>query len=534
MSDGRKQSQRSSTAESERASIVVTRSGWLSRLGGHVKPRWRKRFFALDTSGRLAYYQSEADIGDAKKKMGVLRLPYVLFITRRRSDLSGGPWPHGVSAERCLNIVTSERTHYLFCDSFEDRERWLVALRAAAGQEHSSDGIIVDGSDEKSELAITTRCSSGVRVRPQRRSFPQMVRSAESMMSLASTGAASSIDYDVAVRYSMTALPTAMQVNFCKWHAILRTTLKQLSDALKLCDDDAFDFDCDFDALYRAAPPALCGRLGEMVFGDYIGELRHNLKPLTRHALGRQSLLAQLTNRLIVFRFENVSAPMISADGPGHVTIARKGTLYVTVDRWRLGECVHLTGCDFVDSLRVFSPDATDTVTGKVDVSGLRVAVAVDVLLHEHALGAALEDLQKSSTNVGALSFECDWQKLDEAVRRTSNRERGQGIARRSLARLAIAGIAVPLLQRLAKLCRAEKLFAEKIADKLEDGVIELLAVRYACEPHGCMLAWEPEGTLAIITSAERVVAGLSTEELNKVDVRGWLDYDSRIITTEL
>ena len=529
---------RDDTDGSSLTDVDVVRSGWMENLSGKPK-RWRKRFFTLDGSGRLSCYPSEADVGSSKRLLFTIKMPCVLFVTGRREGPRTGPWPQGVSAQRCLNILTGTRTHYLICEKDEERSVWLTALRSAAGRDDSSDGIEIQ-EDESVERAVATRCTRAVRVRGERgqRKSASRLSKAGSMASLASV-ALLNIDYEVVDRFSMESLPLTTQTHFCKWNGILESSLRRLSRSVGLPEDAGFALKCDIGQMYACAPASMRGRLGELIFGDYVDELRHNLVALTSHPVGQRALLDRVPKHVITVQFkDNATSPPADLEGsPGHVTTACDGELRLILDRNRLGEKVHLTGCDFVDSVRIDVFDKTQMElsgpTSMDDLHGLRACVAVNVLNYEAQLQTAVAELRSTVPDVSTMRVECVWERLDDALRQTENAERGAAIARAGLAKLVAANVTVPMLQRLGRLCREDKDIARKLVNKLRNGVIEPLLVDFDCGPHGCMLSYTEDGVLSILVDVERVVKH-GPPAIDKVDVRSWLNEDHGVIITEL
>lgn len=83
--------------------MIVVKKGWLLKQGGWVRS-WKRRLFALDSSGRLAYYCTQEDYL-ASKPQGEIGLGTATLLKMMTSN----PYGSGTA----LELVTPARTYLL-------------------------------------------------------------------------------------------------------------------------------------------------------------------------------------------------------------------------------------------------------------------------------------------------------------------------------------------------------------------------------------------------------------------------------------
>lgn len=120
---------------------IVFKQGWLNKLSGKRKGKWERRWFKL-TANKLVWYKTRTDA----KESGSVFLPDVTYITDR--------YKGHVGKENCMELVTRERTHYIYADSTAELGEWyphiqMLCVSSTTFQE----------PDERSALALASSLS---------------------------------------------------------------------------------------------------------------------------------------------------------------------------------------------------------------------------------------------------------------------------------------------------------------------------------------------------------------------------------------
>ena len=289
----------------------MIKRGWLIKQGGRVKT-WKRRYFVLDSAGHLTYYMSETDAEQSSNRLGVINIKKALYVTpRSKESKDEGNWPPVVPIDNCFIIITNDRNYGIYAESELDSQKWVKTLQAVRGG--------VDNALVERDSGPERRDSSA-----SRNSMSELFR-----------------------RYHITdEIPHKVQMWFAKWHAVLVRSLKSLSNHF---DTGEFSFACDMGKMYSQAPRPIRNRLGELVFGDYVDELRFNIcNEFGSGPIAKKAFLAATTKHRIEFS--------LSEDGPGDGTAnvyAADGVLYVSVSPDMLGRGVHMTGKDFASTVTV-------------------------------------------------------------------------------------------------------------------------------------------------------------------------------------
>lgn len=361
--------------------IARLKQGWLVKQGGRVK-NWKRRFFVLDGTSLLAYYLSEADAQAGIHHLGIINLQKALYVTPRASSLKDTTifWPSHVPPDACFTIITGDRNYGIYSDiGADDCKQWVDALQKVRGNVDKQD-ITLD------DFAV----AGGMRPRAATLSQVQLdTRQAR-----------------LAKHYNMTDLPPKVLVVFCKWHRLLEKALDELG---KSFGTSAYQFECDMGELFEKAPK-LRTRLGELVFGDYVDELRYNLcKELGSDDVGKEAFVKATGEQKILFTFVDDLPDNL----PNRLSL-KDGTLLMEVSTKHLGNGMHLMGKDFVYQFKALS---VEPVCGGV-VEGLPLADALNVCRSRAALEQALSKCNRALSS-GKFSFECDYREIHEAAEGT-------------------------------------------------------------------------------------------------------------------
>ena len=361
--------------------IPRVKQGWLVKQGGRVK-NWKRRFFVLDGSKRLAYYVSEADAQAGVHQLGIIDMQKALYVTpRAAANLKDTTtfWPSHVSPDSCFTIIIQERNYHIYSDiSAEDAQGWMKELQKVRGEAEAA----ADGAAGRMRLS-----SSAMRPRANTVNTLQL----------------DSHQLALVERYNMADMPPKVVGVFCKWHRLLETTLANMG---KQFGTAPYTFQCDMGEMFDRAPK-LRTRLGELVFGDYVDELRYNLtKTMGDDDVGREAFVKATFKKHIRFGFVD----NLPGSTPNRVSVV-DGALVIEVDTNRLGKGVHLVGKNLIDH---FSALSEEPVCGGV-LKGLPLADAMNVCRARAALDQALTRLGRA-LQTDTFRFVCNYRAIHKAA----------------------------------------------------------------------------------------------------------------------
>ncbi|XP_065186931.1 uncharacterized protein LOC135817636 [Sycon ciliatum] len=371
--------------------IARLKQGWLIKQGGRVK-NWKRRFFVLDGNRRLTYYVSEADARAGVNQLGIIDLDKALFVKPRGTQARGSAniaWPASVSSDFCFMIITNDRNYGIYSDiSVDDCRNWVSALQAVRGNVDSNEIMVeisanngAGGEDEQTDHYGAAAAYPG---RPR-----------------ANTVAAVNAYKAMPERYNMPPdlLPKVV-VMYARWHRVLERSLESLAEHFNV---KSFKLECDMTELYARAPKAMRNRLGELVFGDYIDELRYNLMDLVgNEPVGKIAFVEATQKRVIKFQYGDLEPDEVVRAQPVN------GIIRLTVPAKQLGKGVHLTGKHFFDRIVV---GVDDFVCGG-QLKGLPLPHAMDVCRARKNCTAALQRVTKLLSLEVPLLFKCNYQSV--------------------------------------------------------------------------------------------------------------------------
>lgn len=418
----------------------ATMAGWVTKQVGSRLKSWRRRFMVLDRYGTLSLYGSEKDASFGRKATDVIPASNMRHVLRReRSD--SGQWPSGVCVEVCLQIcVLKGRTQSIVCDSKAECVEWVRRLTQHAGnprtQVNHTEG---DGSES------TPQKHSGT---GRRSSLDHAVRSPPKPKATTWTTMGQwSSDPATYGLHSGSSIPSADRECFLKWLKVAELTMRRFE---KICRLPAYSIslECNMEWMYHSTPAADRARLGEYVFGDYPDELLHNLSPLLEHPVGRALFLSQMPSSKIIITYKHTQ---IRNHAP-HSVSQHHGALQIAVDPRRLGKEMTSVGLSFLDDARV---SRSQLIRSEFcgDVVFISYLGAVDILTEESMLADSFNKLKRCASWPldEELQLKCLWYDMEAAV--LSHPDGGFNKSR-TLGKVVIGGVVVPMLQQLTALCR--------------------------------------------------------------------------------
>ena len=390
--------------------IARLKQGWLIKQGGRVK-NWKRRFFVLDGSRRLTYYVSEADARAGANPLGIIDLQTALFV-KPRSQGSGSSttitWPAQVSSDYCFMIITNDRNYGMYSDvGPEDCRGWVSALQAVRGNVDTNEIQVEGPSDGTGE---SDHADHPAMARPR----------ANTIASLAAYRA-------LPERYNVPPeLPAKVVVMYARWHRILEKTLQNLADHFSV---KSYKFECDMSDLYERSPKAMRNRLGELIFADYIDELRYNLLDMiANEPMGKQAFVEATSKQVVCFQFGSLGGEEMVHASPVD------GCIQVVVPPQHFGKGIHLTGKRFLDEMTVSTDDIIcgGTLRGLPLVDGLNISKA------RSACQAALSRIGKMFTSAPP-TFRCNYLTVHAQTKsyRPTSHHLGDVIVRNLLTELA-------------------------------------------------------------------------------------------------
>eukprot|EP00732_Lithocolla_globosa_P005609 Lithocolla_globosa_v1_NODE_5893_length_1169_cov_17.663375.p1 type:complete len:265 gc:universal NODE_5893_length_1169_cov_17.663375:895-101(-) len=109
-------------------------SGYLSKQGLKGPQGWKKRWFALNSSGELLYYKSEKD----NKEKGIVKVDHHTAVRLTDEDF---PRPY------CFQLITPTRVFYISADDKPSVDRWVDEIGKFTGK-HSANEKTGRGEDD--------------------------------------------------------------------------------------------------------------------------------------------------------------------------------------------------------------------------------------------------------------------------------------------------------------------------------------------------------------------------------------------------